>query len=123
VTLGASKYLVYIDNPGEAAYHQPGGHTIHLFQLPTTYTDDTGLVWGSNNATTDLAAIVKYFMQTSPKDDAGRPLRNAAGAEVTSPLIAPDLMLNAINAGWEIDVGTLFQTDQFWIALQNEPDG
>jgi hypothetical protein len=123
VTLGGNKYLVYIDNPGEVGFHQTGGHTIHLFQMPTTFTDGSGVNWGAASATTDLAAIVKYFMQASPKDDAGRPVQTAGGTEVNAPLIQHDLMLNAINAGWEIDVGTSFQTNEFWIAMQNEPDG
>jgi hypothetical protein len=123
VTLGANTYLVYIDDPGETSFHQPGGHNIHLHQLPTSYTGNAGALWGVSAATTDLAAIVKYLMQASPKDDAGRPLLNAAGVPVTSPLIAPDLILNAINAGWEVDVGTVFETNNFWTALQNEPDG
>jgi hypothetical protein len=123
VTFGANKYLVYIDNPGEATYHQPGGHTIHLFQLPTAVTDAVGATWGATDAVTSIDAIVKYFMQASPVDDAGHPLQDASGAKISAPLMTPDLFLNAINAGWEIDVGTAFQTTQFWIAMQDEQDG
>jgi hypothetical protein len=123
VTLGPNKYLVYVDNSGEASYHKPGGHTIHLFQLPTAVTDSVGPLWGASDARTSLDAIVKYFMQAGPKDDDGNPLHDASGAEISTPLISPDLFLNAVNAGWEIDVGTAFQTSQFWIAMQDEPDG
>jgi hypothetical protein len=123
VTFGANKYLVYVDNPGEAAYHQAGGHTIHLFQLPTAATDNVGALWGATDAVTSIDAIVSYFMRASPLDDAGQPLLDASGAKVAAPLMTPDLFLNAVNAGWEIDVGTAFQTTQFWLAMQDEPDG
>lgn len=125
VTLGGIKYLGYIDSGGERSYHQPdgGGHTIHLFQRPTGYTDGAGVVWGSQQATTNVAAIVKYFMQPSPHDDYGRPIHYADGTVVSTPLITPDLYLDSINAGWEIDTGLRFETTGFWIALQNEPDG
>ena len=122
VTLGGVTYLVYIDDPGEAIYHQSGGHTIHLFATPTDVTHKNGPNWGTRNGTTDVAAIVKYFMQSNPKDDAGRPLRTASGATVTSPLIASNLYLNAINAGWEIDFGTQFKNSKFCVAMQGEPD-
>jgi hypothetical protein len=122
VTLGPNRYLVYVDNPGETSYHQSGGHTIHLFQLPTSVTDTVGPMWGASDARTSIDSVVKYFMQTSPKDDAGHTLKNAAGAEISTPLISPDLFLNAINVGWEIDVGTEFKTTQLWIAMQDEAD-
>lgn len=125
VTIGGVKYLGYIDSGGERSYHQAGGggHTIHLFRRPTGYTDGAGVAWGSEQATTDVAAIVKYFMQSSPKDDYGRPIHYADGTVVAAPLIGPDLFLDAIDAGWEIDTGVRFETTSFWIALQNEPDG
>lgn len=123
VTLGGNKYLAYVDNPGENGFHRPGGHTIHLYQLPTAYTGGTGVSWGVSRATTDLAAIVRYFTQRSPRDENGRPIQDAGGAEISAPLIAPELYLNAINAGWEVDVGTAFRTHEFWIALQDEPNG
>ena len=126
VTLGGIRYLGYIDSGGESAYHQAGGggHTIHLFQRPTAFTDEgAGVVWGAQQATTDVAAIVKYFMQASPKDDYGRPIHYADGTVVSTPLITPDLYLDSINAGWEVDTGLRFDTTGFWIALQNEPDG
>ena len=70
----------------------------------------------------DLAPIIKYLMQSHPVDDAGQPLRNAAGVEITSPLITPNLFLPAINSGWEIDTGQSFTTKGFCVAMQNEPD-
>ena len=123
VTLGGNKYAGYVDSPGESAYHRPGGHTIHLFQLPTSYTGGTTVNWGAMSATTDLGAIVRHFAQAAPKDDKGQPLQDATGRTLSVPLFAADLYLNAINAGWEIDVGTAFRTDDFWIALQDEPNG
>lgn len=123
VTIGANSYLIYIDAPGEAAYHQSGGHTIHLFNLPTSYTSNNGkTLWGSMNAVNDVAAIVKYLMQSNPVDDAGKPLVNASGTKITSPLIASNLYLNAINSGWEIDDGTTFTTNGFCVAMQSEAD-
>jgi hypothetical protein len=123
VTLGGNQYLLYIDNSGEAAYHQPAGHDIHLFQLPTAATSgNANPSWGVADAVTDLAAIVKYFMQSKPLDDAGHPLQNANGSVITSPLITSGLYLDAINAGWEIDTGTSFTNRAFCVSMQNEPD-
>jgi hypothetical protein len=123
VTLGGNRYLIYIDDPGESAYHQSSGHTIHLFQLPTAATSDNANPnWGVPNAVTDLAAIVKYLMQPTPVDDAGHPLVNAGGSVISSPLIPSSLFLDAINAGWEIDTGTTFTNLAFCVAMQNEPD-
>ncbi len=121
VTLGGQKYLIYVDSPGEAAYHSSGGHTIHLFMLPTTYTDSTGPAWGARGKTThDLKAIIDYFRQANPKNDAGTALLFASGSPVTAPLITDSLYLNSINAGWEIDVGTVFTNTDFCVSLQNE---
>jgi hypothetical protein len=123
VTIGGAQYVVYIDDPNESGYHSSGGHTIHLFRTPSAFTSNTPLaVWGTNNGVTDLAAIVKYFMQSSPKDDTGQPLKTASGSTVSSPLISSSLYLNAINAGWEIDTGTQFTNTAFCVAMQNEPD-
>lgn len=123
VTLGGLTYLGYVDQAGESAFHRPGGHTLHLFQTPTAYTRDAALNWGDTGATTDIAEIVRYFLQPDPRDSAGQPIHFADGTIVSSPLITPDLFLNAINAGWEIDVGTQFRTTDFWVAVQDEPDG
>jgi hypothetical protein len=123
VTIGGNEYLIYVDNSGESAYHASGGHTIHLFNLPTAYTSGNGAtLWGSMNAVNDVAAIVKYLMQSNPVDDAGKPLKNAAGSVISSPLISSNLYLNAINSGWEIDDGTSFTTKSFCVAMQGEPD-
>jgi hypothetical protein len=123
VTLGGNQYLLYIDNAGEASYHQPAGHDIHLFQLPTAATsNNANPAWGVADAVTDLAAIVKFFMQSNPVDDAGHPLQNASGKVITSPLITPGLFLDAINAGWEIDTGTSFTNQAFCVAMQSEAD-
>jgi hypothetical protein len=123
VTLGGNQYMVFIDDAGGASFHQPGGHTIALFHLPTAFTsNNNNPVWGVTDAVTDIAAVIKYFMQSNPKDDAGKPLLTATGAVVTSPLITPDLYLVAINAGWEIDIGQKFTNTAMCIAMQNEPD-
>jgi hypothetical protein len=123
VTIGGITYLVYIDEKGEDGFHKVGGHNIHLLQLPTQYTNNTGTIWGVQTKTvTDVGAIIAYFSQSSPRNDAGAVLKNAAGAPITSPLITPDLYLNAINAGWEIDVGTKFTNNTFCVSLQSEAD-
>jgi hypothetical protein len=122
VTLGGNTYTIYIDNPSQV-FNQAGGHTIEMFQLPTAFASNNNLAtWGSTDAVTDVAAIIKYLMQSNPVDDAGKPLVNALGVTITSPLITPDLYLNAINAGFEIDDGTVFNTTAFCVAMQNEPD-
>jgi len=123
VTLGGLAYLGYVDQAGENAFHRPGGHTLHLFQAPTAYTRDAALNWGGTSATTDVAAIIRYFMQPNARDSAGQPLHFADGTIVSAPLITPNLFLTAINAGWEVDVGTEFSTSDFWVAVQDEPDG
>jgi hypothetical protein len=123
VTLGGNTYLVTVDDPGEASFHQAGGHNIHLFNLPTSFTsNNANATWGVKSATTDVAAIIQYFMQPNPLNDAGQPLLNSSGNPITSPIIASNLYLNAINAGWEIDDGTAFSTNGFCIAMQSEPD-
>jgi hypothetical protein len=123
ITLGGNEYLIYVDLPGGLYYHQPGGHEVHLFNLPTAFTSgNANPLWGTMNNVKDLTPIIKYLMQSHPVDDAGNPLRNAAGAVITSPLITSDLYLTAINSGWEIDTGTSFTTTGFCVAMQGEPD-
>lgn len=121
-TLGGVKYLIYVDNSGESAFHQTGGHTIHLFRTPTQYTDGTGAFWGALDARHDLKAIIDFFRQSNPTDDLGNPLKFADGTTVTSPLIPDNLYLNSAQAGWEIVSGTSFTNSAFCIAMQNEPD-
>jgi hypothetical protein len=123
VTIGGTSYVVYVDDGGETAYHQTGGHTIHLFEHPTAYSQPgTGVRWGVQDGRHDLKVIIDYFRQSNPKDDAGQPLKFANGANITTPLITDDLYLNAVNAGWEIDTGTVFTNTAFCVSLQNEPD-
>jgi hypothetical protein len=123
ITVGGNQYLIFIDEPGETGYHQSGGHNIHLFNLPTAFTSSAALaIWGRDDADNDLAAIVKFFMQANPVDDAGKPLQNSAGSVITSPLIASNLYLTAINSGWEIDTGTAFTNTAFCVAMQSEAD-
>lgn len=122
VTLGGGKYLVYVDDAAESAYHLPGGHSIHLFALPTTYTDSIGPSWGSMNSSHDFKAIIDYFRQSNPKDDAGKALLFADGTTVAAPLISDNLYLTSITAGFEINLGTEFKNTAFCVAMQNEPD-
>ena len=121
VTIGGNKYLIYVDDSGESAYHQSGGHTIHLFNTPTSFNPPSGNTqWGIRDGTNDVGAIIKYLMQPGPKSDAGQVLKFASGAAVSSPLIASNLYLTAINSGWEIDQGTAFSTTAFSVTMQNE---
>ena len=123
VTISGVQYVVYIDDSDENAYHSAGGHTIHLFRTPSAFTTNAALaIWGTNDGITDLAAIVTFFMQSNPVDDNGQPLKTASGSTVSSPLIGSGLYLNSINAGWEIDDGTVFTNTGFCVAMQNEPD-
>lgn len=121
-TLGGVKYLIYIDNSGESSFHQTGGHTIHLFQTPTQYTDQIGAHWGAMDGRHDLKAIIDFFRQSNPTDDSGQPLKFADGTFVTSPLIPDTLYLTSAQAGWEIVSGQTFTNSAFCIAMQNEPD-
>lgn len=121
VTLGGNRFVIYIDDSGELAFHN-GGHTIHLFLLPTAFSsNNANPIWGQQDAEIDIKAIIDYLMQSNPVDDAGTPLKTAAGTVVTSPLITSDLYLNAVNAGWEIDTGTAFTNTNFCLAMQSEP--
>jgi hypothetical protein len=121
VTIGGNKYLIYVDDSGESAYHQSGGHTIHLFNTPTSFNPPSGNTqWGIRDGTNDVAAIIKYLMQPGPKSDAGQVLKFASGQAVSSPLIASNLYLTAINSGWEIDQGTAFSTTAFSVTMQGE---
>jgi hypothetical protein len=123
VTIGGNTYMLFIDDSDETGYHQTGGHNIHLFNLPTAFNSNNALaIWGSFDAVNDVAAIVRYFMQANPVDDAGHALKNSNGQTITSPLIASNLFLTAINSGWEIDTGTVFTNTAFCVALQSEPD-
>lgn len=134
VTLGGNTYNVYIDAPDEDSYHQTGGHNIHLFLLPTSFdSNNQNPNFGQQNSVTDLAAITKYFMQSNPVDDAGKPLMIAhrdktnttpliPAVPVTTPLIASSLYLNAINAGIEVDNITTFTNTAFCVAMQSESD-
>jgi hypothetical protein len=120
VTLGGVQFLIYIDDSSEDAFHN-GGHTIHLFELPTAETsNNANPVWGSQNYRIDIKAIIDYLRQSNPVGDNGKPLENASGQVVTSPLIANNLYLNAVNAGWEIIYGTPFSNTSFCLAMQNE---
>ena len=121
VTLGGVKYVVYIDASGEASFHQTGGHTIHLFQTPTHFSDRSGAFWGALDGH-NLKAIIDYFRQSNPKDDAGNPVKFADGTSVTSSLIADGLYLNSAQAGWEIVSGTSFTNSAFCVSMQNDPD-
>jgi hypothetical protein len=123
VTIGGNTYVIYIDLAAGSTYHQPGGHEVHLFNLPTAFTSgNANPLWGVKDDVKDLAPIIKYLMQSHPVDDAGKPLHNASGVEITSPIITPDLFLTAINSGFEIDTGQSFTTTGFCVAMQNEPD-
>lgn len=123
VTIGGVQYALYVDDSDETGFHSSGGHTIHLFRRPTAFSDSTtGTSWGTQNGVEDVAAVIAYFMQANPVDDAGNALKFANGNTVTSPLIASNLFLNSINAGWEIDFGTLFTNSGFCVAMQAEPD-
>ena len=120
VTIGGNTYSVYVDNPSQV-FNQPGGHTIEMFMTPNSVTNPGQTIWGSNDSVTDVAAIIKFWMQTNPKDDKGNVIVNSAGNPV-GQVITPDLFLNVINAGFEIDDGTAFTTTAFCVAMQNEPD-
>jgi len=123
ITIGGVQFTVYVDNPSQV-FNQPGGHTIWMAIGPTTLsTGNPGLQnWGTSGVTVDLAAIIKYWMQSNPKDDAGNPVLNASGATITTPMIASNLYLTETAGGFEIDYGTQFTTTGFCVSLQNEPD-
>jgi Calx-beta domain len=120
VTLGGVQFVIYVDDSSEDSFHN-GGHTIHLFELPTAFTsNNANPVWGSMDSRIDIKAIIDYLRQSNPVDDNGKPLLNANGKVITTPLITDDLYLNAVNAGWEILTGTPFTNTSFCLAMQNE---
>lgn len=123
ITVGAEHYVVYIDSPDEAAYHQSGGHTIHVFRQPTSFPNNkaAGPNWGLTDARTDLKALIAYFSQAAPLDDKGNQLVNAAGAKVGA-LFSSAYYLTAINAGTEITAQPVFTTTAFCVSMQNEAE-
>lgn len=124
VTLGGNRYSVLIDVAGP--FNQPGGHTITLLARPNEWADGTGKLWGAAAQTHDLAAILAYFQQARPLDDNGAVVRKGDGVAVTAPLLSPDWYLTAVNGDLEIDYGegaSQWGTRDFWVAVQDEPDG
>ena len=121
VFVGGNSYMVYVDNP-QQVFNQPGGHTIEMFMMPTSNASPGLAIWGADDSVTDVAAIIRYWMQPNPLDAHGNPVTNAAGVPITAPLIDAAEYLNVINAGFEIDNGTAFTTTAFCVAMQSEPD-
>jgi len=136
-TIGGVRYVGVID---AQSFNETGGHTISLFVTPTAFTDSstnggtTTTLWGQANVTHDLGSIIAWLSQANPTDDSGNPLKFAnnsvpatPGATVTSPLIDPSVYLSSINGYFELDFGTTgnnaWKTTDFWVSLQNEPDG
>jgi len=122
--------VTYIGVIDIAVYNQPGGHTITMMPLPTMATTPatTGLLWGQPSLVHDVGAIIAWLSSSNPVDDSGSAIKYSNGTVVTTPVIAPSLYLTAINAGFEIDFGTApnnntWSTTDFWVAVQNEPDG
>jgi len=123
VTIGGNTYVTYVDNPGQV-FNQPGGHTIWMALNPTAVPANNGTsalsLWGQNSAIHDMKAIINFWMQSNPIDDAGKPIMNAAGVPITSPLITSDLFWNGAYAGFETLWGSPFQTSFYALDLQNE---
>jgi len=121
--------VTYVGAIDLAVFNQPGGHTITLMPTPTMFSAPaTGLLWGQPSMMHDVGGIIAWLSQSNPTDDSGNPLKTATGTVVTTPLIPSSLYLDAINAGFEIDFGTApndnhWTTTNFWVAVQNEPDG
>lgn len=136
VTLGGVGYVVIVDVMG--SFNQTGGHTITMFARPTSFSDPTatpsgGFLWGGTDITHDLHAIIQFWMQSNPLDDSGAPIHfgnigwnTAKGQAITSPILQPTWYFTAVNGDFEIDYGdgvTPWTTTQFWVSVQNEPDG
>ena len=125
VTIAGSTYLTYVDNPNQA-FNAPGGHTIEMFLAPTAFGQPVNAqalaLWGSNDAVTDLAAIIKFWSQPNPKDDAGKPILYGNGTAITTPVISPSYWLGETYLAFEQDYGQPFVTSEACIAMQNEPD-
>ena len=125
--LPAVTYIGVIDVFGP--FNQSGGHTITMMPEPTMATNPstTGLLWGPTSMVHDVGGIIAWLSQANPKDDSGNPIYYGNGTTVTSPVIPSSLYLTAINAGFEIDFGSAnnnqWTTTDFWVAVQNEPDG
>lgn len=63
----------------------------------------SGSVLGADDMTLDLKTVIDHY--------------------VTQGSIKSTDYLTSIQAGWEIVSGGTYKTDDFWTALQNEPDG
>jgi hypothetical protein len=132
VTLGGVGYVAIVDAMGP--FNQTGGHTITMFARPTDFSEaGTGFLWGNLSQTHDLFAIITFWMQANPKDDGGTPIHFGSagwsalkGQAVTTPLLNAAWYLTAVNGDFEINFGdgtTPWITNDFWVAVQNEPDG
>ena len=125
-TISGVTYLGQIDGQN---FNATGGHTISLFVEPTNYTNSatTTLLWGPNSATHDVGGLIAWLSSANPTDDSGNPIMNHIGMVITTPLIDPSWYLSSINGGFELDFGTAnnnqWTTTDFWVAVQNEPDG
>jgi len=161
ITLGGITYAGVLDS---AVFNQPGGHTVTLFPLGvlTSSTVTVGMgtcsaaktvvknllsgskatsLMGMPSATHDVAAIWKYFANSSaPVDDCGKTLVENSGAAVTNlPIVPSTLYFSAINPGYELYGGAgsfsatgaftpaaaplQWMTNNFWSTLPGEADG
>jgi hypothetical protein len=124
-TIGGNTYIGVID---KQIFSAKTGHTISLFLTPTMYTHpgSTGLLWGKDVALHDIGGLIAWLASSNPTDDAGAPIQDHTG-KPTGRVIEPDYYLSSINGYFELDFGTPgnneWTTTNFWIAVQNEPDG
>ena len=123
ITIAGTTYTAYVDNPSQV-FNQPGGHTIMMFLGPTNLsTGNNALgVWGQVDAVTDVAALVQFWMQSNPKDDAGNPILYGNGTPIPTPVLTPVLYLNTIQGDFEVDFMPGATNTAFCDAMQNEPD-
>lgn len=125
-TFAGTRYMVIVDPPGGAGFHQPDGHIVQVYVPPFGGASGGAHLWGQGTATVPLAAIIAWLSKPNPTDDAGAVIKNAQGQSVNYTCIDPTWYLTAVNAGPEISWVTAgnntFQCTGFNVAMQNEPD-
>jgi hypothetical protein len=117
----ADSHLAYHRTSPNAAIN----HTIHMFLLPTQYTNNgTGVLWGSYNVRHDLKAIIDFFRGTDGRNwkaDDNTTLKHANGTAVNASLIGNDMYLTSVQAGLEPNNGSFtFTNTAFCVSVQSE---
>jgi len=124
-TFNGVRYMITVDDPGGAGFHQPSGHIVQVFVPPFGTPTGGSQLWGQGSATVPLALLIAWLSKPNPTDDAGAIIKNALGQTVNYACIDPSWYLTAVNAGPEIawlnnPASNGFTCTGFNVSMQNE---